>query len=335
MILNHADPEVFGAAGMLGVTVFFTLSGYLITGVLLRDLTADGRVQYGQFFLARALRLLPPLLLVLCGYLVVEGIFDHADGRSLVPDTLLTGLTYTMNLPFMPHGSGSMYHLWTLATEEQFYLIWPFVLAWAWRRVDPRHRRRALVRVVGTGIAAALVLCVATMAYQWPDTARVYALPTSWASALLIGCGLRIGRDRAIGMLPTCPRTRGLLGALVVLGLLAGSVAPAQGGYPWTYLVTLPLIALASGVLVLLADTAGPRLGAHPAIRALAALGLVSYAAYLWNLPIQIWIGDPHTLVGGVLGASLTLLAATLSWWLVERPLLRLRHRLREPAVAQ
>lgn len=332
MILNHADPEVFGAAGMLGVTVFFTLSGYLITGLLLRDLATDGRVHYSRFFLARALRLLPPLLLVMLGYVVVEGIFDHAGGRSLVPDTLLTGLTYTMNLPFMPHGSGSMYHLWTLATEEQFYLIWPLVLAWAWRRADPGARGPALRRVIVIGIAAALLACLATMAYQWPDTARIYALPTSWASALLIGCGLRIGRDRALAVLPRTVRTRCVLGTILVMGLLAGSVLPAQGGYPWTYLLTLPLIALGSGVLVLLADTAAPTLGAHPLIRVLAALGLVSYAAYLWNLPIQIWIGDPQNLAGGVLGAGLTLIAATASWWLVERPMQRLRRRITTPS---
>jgi peptidoglycan/LPS O-acetylase OafA/YrhL len=327
VMLNHAHPGVFGAGGMLGVTLFFTLSGFLITGLLLRDLERTGGVHYGGFFLARLLRLLPPLLLVLAGYAVVEGVVDHGEGRALVGDTLLTGLTYTMNLPFVPHGSGSMYHLWTLATEEQFYLVWPLVLALAWRR-------RAVGRVIVTGIAVALLACAATLVYQGAETARVYALPTSWASALLIGCGLRVAQDRVTALLPTAPRVRLLLGGVLVALLLAGAVLPAQGDHPWTYLITLPVVAAGSGVLVLLAWTARPALGTHPVIRLCARLGTISYAAYLWNLPIQTWIGDPRTLLGGVIGAALTIAAATASWWLVERPAARLRRRLTARAAA-
>ena len=321
VMLNHAHPGVFGAAGMLGVTLFFTLSGFLITGLLLRELERTGGVRYGRFFLARLLRLLPPLLLVLAGYAVVEGGFDHGAGRTLVGDTLLTGLTYTMNLPFVPHGSGSMYHLWTLATEEQFYLVWPLVLALAWRR-------RTVRRVIVAGIALALLACAATLVHQGPETARVYALPTSWASALLIGCGIRVVQDRATALLPTAPRARLLLGAALTALLLLGAGLPAQGDHPWTYLITLPAVALGSGVLVLLAWTARPALGAHPVIRLFALLGTISYAAYLWNLPVQSWLGDPRTLIGGVTGAALTIAAATVSWWLVERPAARLRRRL-------
>jgi peptidoglycan/LPS O-acetylase OafA/YrhL len=323
VMLTHADGERFGSGGMLGVTLFFTLSGYLITGVLLRDLEPHGRVRYGRFFGARALRLLPPLLLVLLGYLVVEGVLDHFAGRAHLLETVLTALTYTANLPYLAHGSGAFFHLWTLATEEQFYLVWPLVLAFAWQRGRTRL-------VVALGVVGSLALCAATVAYQWPDVARVYALPTSWSVALVVGCALRLGSDRAERLLPRRPAARRWLAGALVAALVLGSAAPGLDASPVMYLLLVPATAVASAALILLtADLRGPARGP---LRLLVALGTVSYAAYLWNLPIQQWLGDPQDLAGGVLGATLTLLAATASWWVVERPAARLRHRLHRAA---
>lgn len=318
MLLNHADPTRFGAAGMLGVALFFTLSGFLITGLLLSELRTTGRVDYRRFFIARALRLLPALLLVLVGYTVVEGAFDHGDGRELVGATLVSGLTYTTNLPIAPQGAGSMYHLWTLATEEQFYLLWPLLLSLAWRR-------RVVERLLAIGIVVALLGCALTLAAQSQDVARVYALPTSWAATLLIGCWARVLHERGVTPIPTRANVRVLLGATLALLLIAGSLLPAQGAHPWTYLVTLPLVAVGSAMLILLAWTAAGidrRL-----LRPLVALGTVSYAAYLWNLPVHRWLGDGHP----VLGTALTLIAATVSWWLVERPVAAWRRRATGP----
>lgn len=319
VMLTHADGALVGSGGMVGVTLFFVLSGFLITGLLVRDLERHGRVRWGRFYGARALRLLPPLALVLAGYLVVEGLLGWFAGPSQVPWTLLSALTYTSNLPYLPHGSGAFFHLWTLATEEQFYLLWPVVLAFAWRR-------RWVRGVLALGVTGSLLLCAATIAYQAPDVARVYALPTSWSVALFLGCALRLGRDRASRALPAGPvGQRWLAGTL--LTLLAGlALVPGLDASPWMYLAVVPAVAVASAVLVLLA--AGSRWRARGPVRAAVALGTVSYAAYLWNLPITQWLGDPRDLAGGTLGVVLTLLAATASWWLVERPAARLRHRL-------
>ncbi|WP_454048559.1 acyltransferase family protein [Cellulomonas sp. Marseille-Q8402] len=327
VMLTHADADRFGSGGMLGVTLFFTLSGFLITGVLLRDLERHGRVRLGRFVGARALRLVPPLLLVLAGYLVVEGLLDHFAGRAHLAETILTALTYTANLPYLPHGSGAFFHLWTLATEEQFYLVWPLVLAVAWRR---GRTRLAVV----LGLVGSLLLCAGTIGYQWPDVARVYALPTSWSVALVVGCGLRLGLDRAERLLPRRPAARRALAGVLVATFVAGAAAPGIDGSAAMYLLVVPVTAVASAALILLArDLRGPVRGP---LRWLVALGTVSYAAYLWNLPVQQWLGDPKDLAGGLLGAALTLAAATGSWWLVERPAARLRHRLeRTPAVPQ
>lgn len=321
VMLTHADGGTFGSGGMVGVTLFFVLSGFLITGLLVRDLERGGRVRWGRFYGARALRLLPPLGLVLIGYLLVEGVLGLFAGPSQVPWTLFSALTYTSNLPYLPHGSGAFFHLWTLATEEQFYLLWPLVLAVAWR-----HRR--VRAVVALGVVGSLLLCAATIAYQAPDVARVYALPTSWSVALFIGCALRLGRDRASRALPAGPVARRWLAGALLAAFAAVAVVPGLDASPWMYLAAIPAVALASAVLVLLA--AESRWPARGPAQAVVALGTVSYAAYLWNLPITQWLGDPRDLAGGSLGIALTLLAATASWWLVERPAARLRRRLQD-----
>jgi peptidoglycan/LPS O-acetylase OafA/YrhL len=318
VMLTHADSDRFGSGGMIGVTLFFTLSGFLITGLLLRDLEQHGRVRYGRFYAARALRLLPPLLLLLAGYVVVEGVFGVMGGPDLIGQTVFSALTYTSNLPYLSHGSGALFHLWTLATEEQFYLVWPLVLALALRR----HRTRLAIVL---GVVGSLAACALTIAYQWPDVARVYALPTSWSVALFVGCALRLGQERAARLLPAAPGGRRVLGAVILTAFIAGAALPGIDDQPAMYLLVVPVLAVASAVLVLLATgSAGPARGP---LRAVVALGTVSYAAYLWNLPIQQWLGDPHDLAGGLLGATLTLAAATVSWWLVERPAARLRRR--------
>ncbi|WP_263118571.1 acyltransferase [Cellulomonas fimi] len=314
VMLTHAHSERFGSGGMIGVTLFFVLSGFLITGLLTRDLERFGRVRWGRFYGSRALRLIPPLVLVLAAYAVVEGVIGLRGGPSMLGLTIAAALTYTSNLPLIPHGSGSFFHLWTLATEEQFYLVWPVVLAVVWRRGRTRL-------AVGAGVVGSLALCLLSIGYEWPDTARVYALPTSWSIALFLGCGLRLGLDRARRVLPGSTSARRILAGGIVLVFLTVTATPGISGSPWMYLVAIPAVAVASGVLILLAmEWRRPP-------RVLVALGTVSYAAYLWNLPIQQWLGDPMTLGGGLLGAALTLAAATASWWLVERPVAALRRR--------
>lgn len=318
VLLNHAAPAVFGAAGVLGVTIFFALSGWLITGVLMRDLDRHGRVRYGRFYAARAQRLFPPLLLMLAGYVVVEGAFDLLGEAHLVPESLVAALTYTINIPGLPHGSESLYHFWTLAAEEQFYLVWPLVLAWAWRR--------GLLRAAaGVCVAATLAACLVTLLLVAPDPARVYALPTSWGAALLIGCVGYLGRAALVAHLPARPLPRRAVQVALVAVLLGGTLLSGLATHTSWYLLGVPAVAVATVVLISYASRwrALPTRWLRPAV----ALGTVSYAAYLWNGAIVRWLGHPDDLAGAAAGVALTLLAATASWWLVERPVARLRAR--------
>ncbi|WP_282946227.1 acyltransferase family protein [Cellulomonas endometrii] len=323
VLLNHAAPDVFGAAGVIGVTMFFALSGWLITGVLMRDLERHGRVRFGRFYAARALRLFPPLLLMLAGYVVVEGALDHLGEADLVPASLVAALTYTMNVPGLPHGSESLYHFWTLATEEQFYLVWPLVLAWGWRR--------GLLRVaLAVCVAGSLAACIVSLLVVAPDTARVYALPTSWGAALLIGCAAYLGRAELPHLLPSAPRARRATLLAVVGALGAGTLLTGVAQHTSWYVLGVPAVAV--GTVVLISSASRWARLPSPLLRPAVALGTVSYAAYLWNAAIARWLHHPDDLAGASATVVLTLLAATASWWLVERPVARWRARRADPA---
>ncbi|HVK28701.1 MAG TPA: acyltransferase [Nocardioides sp.] len=304
VMLRHALPQVFAGAGVVGVVMFFTLSGYLITGVLCRERARCGAVDLRRFYAGRAVRLLPALLVLLVAVAAVSLALDPLGDRARLGRTIAVALTWTANLPGT-HASAATFHLWTLATEEQFYLVWPWVLALA--------ARRAAGRVLALAAGVCLLGCAATLLWlrEAPDLA--YALPTSWAVCFVIGATTwwyREGFSRWLG-----PPGPWAWMALAVLGVL--SVVALRGSAA-TYLIGGPVIAMSSAVLLLTWGTRA-RVSCIPA-RPLVALGVVSYAAYLWNYPLTLWLRPSWGGEAGPIAAVLTLLAAAMSWHLVEKP---------------
>jgi peptidoglycan/LPS O-acetylase OafA/YrhL len=320
VLIRHAWPEVFGSGGIVGVVMFFTLSGYLITGILTRDVERFGRVRYGRFYRNRAIRLLPPLVLMLVVLTLVTLTLDPLDERGGLPRALIVALTYTGNLPFHL-GSSAIDHLWTLATEEQFYLVWPLLLTLGIRK------RRLHAVLLASSLALCLVL-VATLLLTYPDVHRIYRLPTSWALAMVIGAAARvnIGAWKAELAARAPRRWVGGAAAAATLLLLLLTTLPDGKDSVGSYLLLGPLVA---GLTVLLISSwrewdSLPT----PWLRPLLALGTVSYAAYLWNYPLLLWLGtviDGHWLP--IMSIVATLFASTVSWWCVEVPSQRLRQR--------
>lgn len=311
VMLRHALPEPFAGAGVVGVVMFFALSGYLITGLLLTELEDTGRVDLARFYSRRARRLVPALLALVTGVVAVTLLLDPIDDRGHLLRTVAVALTWTGNLP-LGEVSDATFHLWTLATEEQFYLLWPAVLALAFAR---RRVGAALV----LSAAACLLAAAATVAWLRDAPDLAYALPTSWAVCFVIGGAARAYAPRLAVPPAAAPWA---LAALLML-----SVVPLRG-HALTYLAGGPAIAALTATVLLCwrtwTEVSGP-LG-----RALRALGLVSYGAYLWNYPLTIWL-RPHLDHGaGVLAAAGTLLLAAASWHLVEEPV---RRRARARAV--
>jgi peptidoglycan/LPS O-acetylase OafA/YrhL len=319
VLLNHASSR-FDGAGIVGVTIFFTLSGYLITGVLERGYALAGTRYLRRFYMHRALRLFPPLVFMLAVFAVVEGVFDRGGQRADLPAALAVALTYTSNLPPFDIRFDSLFHLWTLAVEEQFYLLWPLVLAWLAHR-SGRRFRALTVAFVGTFVAM-----LATLVFTYPDAYKIYTLPTSWALALLTGAAVYFGRRRLDAVQDRhIVLTRAAV-VLAVFVLAASCLVRTPSSTLWTYVAGVPVVALSAGLVVARVRRWGPR--TDPFTRSFSALGIISYAVYLWNLPIVSWLGEPTNLPAALAPAALTITAATVSWWLVERPARALRARL-------
>ena len=317
VLLRHSWSDTFGLAGIVGVVAFFTLSGYLITGVLLSDIQRHGRVRYGHFYRNRAIRLIPALVFMLLVFAIVEGVFHVSDNSTRdVAIAVIIALLYVMNLPGFPHGSTNLSHLWTLANEEQFYLVWPFLL-----RLGLRIKRLGLV-VIGAGVLI-MVALVGTIVVASPEVFKVYTLPTAWTIAMVLGASARIWREKLSQVL------RGRMATIVavVAGfvLLAGSFIPESKDSPVLYLFGGPVI----GVLTVLVIWKLRDVDVVPhAARPLVWLGTISYAAYLWNYPISWWLRDSGVPGWNWWAVILTILAATVSWFAVERPFNALKQRL-------
>ena len=319
VLLGHSWPAIFQGAGIVGVIAFFVLSGYLITNVLVRDIERHRKIRYGRFYAHRAFRLVPALISLLGVYAIVELTTDFLGDRSkgIVGYTVLAGLGYLKDLPLPFDVSMAIGPLWTLAVEEQFYLIWPALLVLALRR----HRQGRLIgfsAAVALFLMSASVLAMAALAPQLHSL--VYALPTTWGLGLIVGAALRLYRVHVFSWFAGRRiRCAALLGSVAILASLI--FFPKANETPVFILIGGPLAMAASAVLVALAASrvAGMPKWTRPA----QMLGTVSYAAYLWNYPIILWLNGGSTAdlppLVAVSAIALTLLIALISWHTVER----------------
>lgn len=319
VLLGHSWPGIFQGAGIVGVIVFFVLSGYLITGVLMRDIERHRKVRYGRFYAHRAFRLLPALIAFLGVYAIVELAADVLGDRSkgIIGYTLLAGLGYLKDLPLPFDVSMAIGPLWTLAVEEQFYLIWPALLVLALRK-NRQGRLVGWAAAVVVALMAGTVLAMLILAPQLHSL--VYALPTTWGLGLIIGSALRLYRVRTSSWFSGRRHRRAaLFGGSAVLAALV--FFPKANESPVFFFLGGPLAMVAAAVLVALAAS---RTEVMPRwTRPLQLLGMVSYAAYLWNYIVILWLNDGSTAdlppLVAVLAIVLTLLIAVLSWHTVER----------------
>lgn len=319
VLLGHSWPGIFQGAGIVGVIVFFVLSGYLITGVLLRDVERHRKIRYGRFYAHRAFRLLPALVAFLGVYAVVELTADVLGDRSkgIIGYTLLAGFGHLKDLPLPFDVSMAIGPLWTLAAEEQFYLIWPALLVCALRR----NRQARLIWWSAAVVLSLMTATVLAMLILAPHLhSLVYALPTTWGLGLIVGSAVRLYRNHMFSWFSgRRPRRAALAGSILVLAALV--FFPKANETPVFFFVGGPLAMIAAAVLVVLAAS---RTRPMPTwTRLLQALGTVSYAAYLWNYIVILWLNGgstadlpPAVAVSAIL---LTLLIAAISWHTVER----------------
>ena len=316
--------------GFLGVDVFFVLSGFLITGLLIDRVQRRGEVRVGAFWRRRLTRLLPALAVFAVGYLLVAGAaFDDPLGDRARTLAWSFALVSNWQLSFGVQPPLDLLHLWTLSVEAQFYLVAPLVALAV-------VRFRLSLRAVAVGVVAAVAASAGLRALLWSwweDPGWVYTRTDARADAILIGVLLAVLHRSA----PHLVARLGRLAPLGVAGLLV-CAAVARPGAGWLFWGGFTLVA-ALAALVVAGTAAAP--GAVDAVLRWGPLRLVgraSYSLYLWHLPIYFWClrwsGEPDPWFGG-LGSTpvglclvclvLTAAVGTVSYLAVERPFLRSR----------
>ena len=322
--------------GFLGVDIFFVLSGYLITDLLVARYRKEGRIGLGRFYQRRARRLLPALALMLITVTAAVSLLEPGQRDTLRP-ALLGAVSYTSNWwqAFAHQSYFSLYgpppvfqHLWSLAVEEQFYLIWPLLLA-AILVLVKRPVSRALF---AWGGAAASALVMGAIYTPGADPSLVYYGTDTHASALMVGAALAITFPLA-KVAATTGRARQVLDILGAAGLviLAWAVWHLAGPDPVLYPYGLVLAAVAAGGLILAAAAPG-RIGRLLSWKPLRWLGIRSYGVYLWHWPvIAITTGmAPRSATSApvrIIDTVLPVALAAASWRWLEEPILR--HGLR------
>ena len=339
VVLFHAWPALV-PGGYVGVDVFFVISGFLITRLLLREVESSGRIDFAAFYARRLRRLLPALVLVVGAVMAASWMLHAPLERKMLTSSAVASLVYLSNLWFAQQSTdyladdahdNPLLHTWSLSVEEQFYLAWPaliwvvFTLA-ARRGVDARSRLRSAFLVVAAG---SLVLCLALAGYLRPwaffgSPARAWEFAAGALVALWAGRAVpAVGRRRIEQWVA--------LGSLMVAALLFSPATPYPG------LATVLPVAATCALLVSAVAQHGGAVSRALSASPMAWLGNLSYSWYLWHWPVLTFTRDAlgH---GGVaataIAVALSLALAWATYALVENPIRFARPLVARPAAS-
>ena len=322
----------FIPGGFLGVDVFFVISGFLITMLLVTEAERTNRVRLGAFWIRRGRRLFPALVAMVAVVCAVA-LFIGRDLDVGLRGQVLGAAVYGSN--WLQIASGQAYvesyepllftHLWSLAVEEQFYLIWPFVVVLLLSFLSTKRMRVCVILAA----AAASAVWMGFAYIPGADPTRAYVGTDTHGFALLLGAALGVGmqvvRPGVRTRIPSRHRTPAFFGLVGLLGVLGGMLfltdtgeASFRGGIVAVDIAAVALVAAAArGVGVVGATFAAPLL---------TWIGRRSYAIYLWHWPVIV-IAERSLPIGTALwvlvaiAISVTMVAAEISWRFVEVPI--------------
>ena len=326
VLFFHAGGALRG--GYLGVDLFFVLSGYLITSLLLAEQRVAGTIALGPFWVRRARRLFPALLSLMPAIALYARFFAKpVELQGLRADALAT-LGYVANWrAIFSHKSywqlfaapSPLEHTWSLAIEEQFYVVWPLVVALVLRR-GSKQTLRLLTLVLTAASMAAMILL-----FDPEKTSRVYLGTDTRAASILVGAVLAtfIGPDTTFQ--PSTIRKLDILGGLSLVGL-AIAWTRLEGASRFLYHGGFWLTELGVLVLIVCAVCGRASLVARVlSLKPLTYLGTISYGVYLWHWPVNVLLTPERIHLRGfflhVVQFALTFLIAILSYRFLERPI--------------
>ena len=346
------------SGGFLGVDVFFVLSGFLITSLLLDEIGRTGRIGLKDFWIRRARRLLPALIVMVLFVVAVRDLFA-AESVGALRDHAVATFFWMSNWVFVAqksdyfsHGAAPspLQHTWSLGVEEQYYVLWPLLLAAvvaalaavAYRRGVPLTVRVVRVAVFVIASAGVVVSAGATMVFSSGASQttlnRIYFGTDTRMQALLVGAAAAalVVRDwrglTAGGVLLRSRWTRWLARILPIVGLVVlGAAAHVATGSAQEFRSGLLIVVAAAAILVIAPvalEQNGPvaRLLALPPV---VGLGAISYGVYLWHWPIFLLVNGERTGTTGwelfALRCAATIAVATVVWWAIEQPVRRWR----------
>lgn len=337
VLLYHTG---WSSRGLFGVDVFFVISGFLITFLLIKEAEAKGRIRFGRFYARRAKRLLPGLAITLLAVLLI---LWWAGSLQELQDAVATAIASVFqvanwqqldaNIAYQ-QSSGALVPLgqmWSLSATEQFYLVWPLLLAALWFACRRRIGRLAvalLVLLVLSALVAPLLFDGSNQDRLYLGTdARAVAFVAGGACAAIVAWLRRSGAAWA-GDRPGA-RARAAVTAVSILSLgvvVAASIATVSYQDPWLYRGGLAVVAVAAGIFVATLCLRANAVMRVFAWRPFAAIGVVSYSMFLLHLPV-FWIvqqqarGGMPPLVLFLVGGLITWLAAVVLHHLVTEPL--------------
>jgi len=340
VVIYHADLG-FLLGGFLGVDIFFVISGFLITSILLKEIELTGAIDRAQFYLRRIRRLFPALVLVLIFSVIATGLWQQ-DAAYTVRRDLPWALTFVLNWSYIFFDESYfvnmsrpplLQHLWSLAIEEQFYVIWPLILILLTKVKIGHLEVRKLVLVFSSLGAIAVTLWMAHLSnrfgYPTPnDPSRVYFGTDTHSMGLLLGCATAaIWQNEKLRPKLTPDRRH----FLHLIGLLAFGVI---GFYLFTiselnsalYQYGFFVVSLATAIAVFLTAHPGLRFGKVLSFKPLVWFGERSYGIYLWHWPIFMLLRPGIDVswsdnVTAVVRITLVLIISELSYRFVELPI--------------
>jgi peptidoglycan/LPS O-acetylase OafA/YrhL len=326
VVASHVGLPGF-SGGFVGVDVFFVISGFLITGVLVADVERFGQPRLAEFYARRARRILPGLLLLIVACLAfAPWLAFSSEAWDRLLDSASASLAFVANHHFWHQGNdyfaaergpAVLLHLWSLGVEEQFYLIFPLLLLLLARLGDPTRARRRIVIVLFCGTTVSVGIC---SFLTWRHGAAAFYLAPSRAWEIGVGAIVWVVVSRGLSLSRRHAAIIALAGVLLLVTGFAFIVPQSRFPAPWAGVPVLGT-ALIIGAGAVGPDSAVTRL---LAVRPLVAIGNVSYAWYLWHWPILVgarqWLLFERNTSADVAAVLAALALAALTTAVIERP---------------